>query len=353
MATRKAPSSHSFRAKLAAESVDQSAGVIKSATVARAGVQATGKVVFLDANGAITRDEKLAKKRLPVFTDEKTLATLMSAAAAAGTRVKSREDHNDAIEARAGFTDTFKLTTDGRVVADVHLFKSYRNREIVLETARETPEEMGLSIDFDPEFEIQGDRALMRVAALHAVDVVDEGAITHGGFFLSAGEVDTAPTVEDPNQKKTMPPTIEELMTQVGALAKSMQECQAAVQKMATPPAPAADPKAAEALAAVGEIKVQMGALITTVSNMRRENAALGYRGTPSERAQLAKGTATAEDIEKLNGERKTYLQLVADAQATMKLKAGDAHRHVQKTDAGALAYRLHLDGKGVARQTA
>ncbi len=173
---------HRSRLTLKAERVDTAGGVLHGVTVAVAGVQALGKYVFLNQAGAVTRDPKQAVKKLPIYTDEKTLSTLMSAVSDAGGRLKVREDHDDSIGARAGFADSFALSKNGTVTADIHLFESYRNRPVVIETAEKTPDKIGLSIDFEPTFELAGDKALMRVASIEAVDVVDAGAITPNGL---------------------------------------------------------------------------------------------------------------------------------------------------------------------------
>src|SRR5882724_9044991 len=89
-------------------SVDHAKGSIRGATVAKAGVEAIGKFVYLDVNGQVTRNAGQACKKLPVYTDAKMLDTLMAAAQDAGGRVKVRSDHDDSISARAGFADNFR-----------------------------------------------------------------------------------------------------------------------------------------------------------------------------------------------------------------------------------------------------
>lgn len=363
MSRTTAKAHHTLSNQLASGAVETELGIIRECTVAKSGVPLKGHSVMLDKNGGLTKDEKLCVKKLPIFTDEKTLATLMTAAAAASKRLKVREDHDDSVGARAGFADAFKLTTDGRVVADLHIFDSYRHRGVVLETAAKTPEEIGLSIDFTPIFELAGDHALMRVEKLHAVDIVDEGAITPGGLLLSAG-VDSGAKDKSaaPAATETPPtmaePTNTEIMTALGALTKSVAECQAAIGKMATPPPPPAEVKGDEELKALkasteklatglGEVTTQLKAVVADNAKLKREKALLGFPGTAADRAALA--SASAEDIEKLSGERKSYLQLVADARAKdSKLSAGDAHAFVRKSTEGATAYAVHLSAKGV-----
>jgi hypothetical protein len=327
---------HKLSSQLAAESVDQAHGIIRGATVAKSGVQATGKF-YVSPDGT----------EYPVFTDEATLSSLMVAAKAAGKRVKVRTDHVDEIGARAGYADEFKLTNDGRVTSDIHLFKSFDNREIVLETSQETPEEIGLSIDFTPSFELRDGKAFMRVEELHAVDIVDEGAITHGGLFLSAG-VDTTPKVETEKIPKpetmaadTSPNT--EILTAINNLAKAMSE---GFSKMSAPAAPAADPKVEEALKAANEAKEQLAAQKQEIVQMKREKALLGFRGSSEERAKLA--TAAPEEIEKVASEKKDYLKLVAERVETAKCKRSEAHQWVMKNHRD--EYAAHLAGKGVIR---
>lgn len=359
-----AKSNHDLRQHLRASRVDVPSGIIYGATVAKAGVRATGKTLFLDAAGKITRDEKLAARKLPIFTDEKTLDTLLAAAQDAGPRVKIREDHDDSLGARAGFASAFAKTTDGRVVADLKLFSEYRHRSLVLETAEQTPTEIGLSIDFTPTFEIVGDKAMMRVEELHAVDLVDEGAITPDGLLLSAG-VDTAAKGETPPNQPTekMPPSNEEIMAQLNELAANVGKCMAAMAALQTPPAGDKKPEP-DAMAAVRSEVTQLSTQITSLNDrvgqlvsdnakLKKERALLGFRGTPAERERLAAAGTAAEDIEKMSAEKKNYGQLVAEYRAKHKCSASVAHAAVQKSDEGKAAYTLHLSTLGVTgRQT-
>ncbi len=356
MPTATLEAKHKLSSRLSADAVDTAKGVIRGATVAKSGVQATGKFVWLDADGNITNDFGAMTSQVPVFTDETTLSTLLAAAKAAGKRVKVREDHADFIGSRAGFADNFSQTDDGRVIADIHLLKSYEHREVVMETATETPGEIGLSIDFTPTFEIRDGKAMMRVSELHAVDIVDEGAITPDGLLLSAG-VDTTPKVEP---EKISPPakmatqTPDEIMSAIGKLSDAVGTLTKTVGEMQTkmnaaPAAPAADPKVAETLQAVTELKTQLAATNDKIVQMKREKALLGFRGTSEERAKLA--SAAPEEIEKVTSEKKDYLKLVAERAESAKCKKSEAHVWVMKNHP--TEYAAHLAGKGVIRSAA
>ena len=356
---------HEIRFQLNAGSIDPKAGIIRACTVAQAGVTATGKYVFLDKNGKLTRDPEQSVRKLPVVTDDATLTSLLKAAEEAGGVLKVRSDHSDDLQSRAGTADNFKLIGN-RVVADLHLNDSYRDRDIVLETAQKTPKLIGLSIDFNPTFALEKDRALMRVETLYAVDIVDEGAVTHEGLFLKSGSkrgrVDTNENVET-QQNLMAEPTLKEVLTAVQGLATQVSECQAGLKKMAEGEAPAvvaedkekeAEKKAADELkaslkAGLEEVKTTLAAVKEEQAKLSKEKAALGMRGGNGAGGGDAAAESEAERLaaEKAKGE-KTFLQLVSEAKAdtSLKLTAGGAHSYVMKKHPE--KYAAHLKGKGV-----
>lgn len=368
MPRSKAKAHHQLSVQLAALSVDTAVGIIRECTVAKSGVPLKGHSVMLDKNGGFTKDEKLCVKKIPIFTDARTLETLMAAAAVASARLKVREDHDDSVGARAGFADAFKLTSDGRVIADLHIFDSYRHRGVVLETAAKTPEAIGLSIDFTPVFELNGDHALMRVEKLHAVDIVDEGAITPGGMFLSAG-VDTDGNVEAAKlaEQKTPPTMAEETkkpdapaadplaaLTQlVAALGAKVDGCMATIGKLAMPAPAAAAAAGDEELKAlrlaVETQSTQLKTLAADHVKLKRERALLGLPAS----SRVALGSASAEDIEAAVAKNKSYLDLVKEARETKKLSASEAHANVRATVEGRSAYEMHLASRGVIKNAA
>lgn len=343
--------------------VDMATGILYGCTVAKAGVQAQGKAVFLDKDGKVTFDEELMVRELPVFTDQQTLDTILTCAAKAGPRVKAREDHDDSIGARAGFFEMFKKDGD-RVVADMHIFSAYRNRDVVLETADKTPQEIGLSIDFVPTFELLPDRALMRCLELLAVDIVDEGAITPGGLFLSAGvnsnaNDQLATHAPEPKPPTTMPenknPFTDEQLNAVSSLvAKTVAEC------MAKMTAPAIPSEVTEGLKAIREEQVKLSAeqkatgeriVAITAENLKLKKTAsvLGLRVLPNAADRVTLASGSAEDIERLGNPDalpKTYDQIVAARVESTKCKRSEAHLWAMK--AHAPEYREHLRAKGI-----
>lgn len=347
-----------LRCLLAAGSVDKNAGIIRGATVALAGVPAVGHRVMLDKAGAVTWDPEKMARELPVFTDEKTIDTLMSAVAAGGGKFKSREDHNDAIGARAGFSSNFQRR-DGKVSCDVELFASYKNRDVVLETADKTPTEIGLSIDFIPSFELLGDRALMRVDRLDAVDIVDKGAVTPGGMFLSAG-VDTAPnnkpapaetsqtTMADDPKK----PEVDPVLAAIGKLTDTVTSCMTQMATALSKPAAPAPAAEATALAAINNAVEGMSAQLKSISaenfKLKREARLLGFRGTEEERRRLLAPEVREEDVVKAIQGQKTFLQLSRAKRDEQKISIAAAQKIVLATEEGRMAFRAHMDARGI-----
>lgn len=191
MSLKELPFTVQFTARTA---INPATGIIPGVTVAEIG-EATGHFAFLDRDNLVlgvggfsdAAQFKGAVRRLPLCMDAKSLETVVAAGKAAG-RVKAREDHDDSVGARAGYGSLFRME-DGKAVCDMTVFSAYRNRGVFMETAAETPELIGLSGDFKFTSEIIGDKAMMRVTRIDAVDIVDKGALTHAGLF--AAGVDT------------------------------------------------------------------------------------------------------------------------------------------------------------------
>lgn len=354
---------HDLRVQLRADAIDPNLGILRACTVAKADVPALGKIVMLDRAGQITYDPEQSVRELPVYTDATFLDTLMAAASVETrkkNRLKVREDHRDDVGARAGYVELFRRVKDDqhgdRVVADVHLYAAYKNRAVVLETAAANPEELGLSIDLIPEYVIDGDRALMRVAKLIAVDIVDAGAITPGGLFLSAAEgaaVDSdekeqaAPPANNQPPPK-MPATIEDVL----AALKPMVECMTNLAaKLNAPPAPpAANSATADEMKAVQASVLKLEADLKTsraeTAQLKRERQIMGLelRVPATELERLKSGSA--DDLEAAEKNAKTYTELVEARVKETKCKRSEAHRHVMTANPD--AYRLHLKVKGV-----
>jgi len=70
---------------------------------------------------------------------------------------------------RLGCIDTFSLEGN-KVVGTLRLLRASKLRDAILESAETTPDLLGLSLDFEPVYEVRGDRALLRIVSVGAVD---------------------------------------------------------------------------------------------------------------------------------------------------------------------------------------
>lgn len=350
----KARAEHELAYDFSASTVDSASGVIRGVTVMKSGVQATGKFVLIDKLGKVTKDPEQAVGKLPIFTDAETLNTLLGAAQDAGGRVKSRSDHDGDLSARAGYTANFRMG-EGRVVADIYLNKSYRDRETVLETAQKTPELIGCSIEAPCTYVLEKDKALMRVTELFACDIVDEGAVTPGGLFLSAGvDMQKEEELQKLMAEKTASPTVEECMTAIGGITKQLSELSAAVKAFS---APAADPAVMNAVKDLGEkfAAVQrtqtdfIAEQNTKLANIAKERGALGLS---AEKLVIVEKLADETERQRLAAEelkgKKDYLSLVAENATTLKCSRSTAHSNVQR--ANPAIYEAHLRSKGMVK---
>jgi len=189
MAKPKVPDTLSLSVQfIAGDNIDTATGKLSGVLVAEIGT-ATGHFAFLDRDGKVLGNGgaddagnfPLVAKRVPLAVDQATLQSIVEAGKKAG-RVRTREDHKDTIEARVGFMENFRIEGT-RALGDCNVLDAYKNRALLMETAQKTPELIGMSGDFKFSAEVIGDLAFMRVGRIDAVDLVDEGAVTHSGLF--------------------------------------------------------------------------------------------------------------------------------------------------------------------------
>ncbi len=352
---------HELCFKLSAgDAVDNKKGILRGVTVAKAGVDAEGKFLYLDQNGDALPTPEGAVKKYAITTDGTTLDTLLGAIQDAGGRLKVRSDHDDSIQARAGYADNFRKIED-RVICDIYLNDSYRDRDIVLEVAGDTPELMGLSIDFSPSFQLEDDSALMRVEEIYAVDIVDAGAITPAGLYMQSEAVDKKIVIKT-NLSMAKETTladcmaaISECMATIKGVGQQFNDEMAKFAKMAFPSANKPDDKKGkddgdgdELKSVIESLKLQVKTVTDNMAAMKAERAALGLSASQSVADKSADAAAEAERVrlaaEKAKGEPKTYLELNAQKKKDgMKL----AHeRHEWIIENHPQAYTEYLKGK-------
>lgn len=357
-----------LRVKFSADSIDAPMGIIRGATVAKANVEATGKFVMIDKAGRITFDPEEADHRLQVTTDSTTLDTIMTAAAAMGGRLKVRSDHDDALGSRAGYADNFKRIGD-LIACDLHLFDAYKDRAIVLETAAETPDQIGLSIDCLATYAIKSGQALMRVTKLEGVDIVDGGAITPNGLFMSKAvdkKHNTEPTTISKMAKSDeAPDKIDQCLSAITALTTAHTALAEKFEKLNPPAKPVkADDSDSTMSAALKENALQLAKVSAdfaafkastetassvqaeSIAKLNKERAALGLKADAEGKVQAAAGSA--DDKGEGKGKTKTYIELVAEHAATSKMSKSESHRVIMKSNPA--AYAAHLAAIGAVK---
>lgn len=376
--------------------VNSQSGILTGVSVAEVG-PATGHYAFADAKNNILgvggREDgamfKGAVKRLQLAMDAESLLTVV-AAGKQSLRYKTREDHDDSIAARAGKSQNFRLI-DGKVVCDVSIFDAYANRAVFLETAEKTPELIGLSGDFKFTTEVIGDMAMMRVTRIDAIDIVDQGALTHAGLFKVKPQVDT-PSKENLSIMATSAPVkpdlkaFKQMCAEVAAYrAANAQEGESIDDCMADLiPKPAAgegqtDDEAAKtksmnasekadltkelttALSAVFTAKIDemKGTIKTEVETATKAQAvefgkkmsALGLKfeaGKEPTPADLAAAVKAGEDAAALAAGKEDFLALKAARAKEKNIKPSEAAVEIMREKPA--VYEAHLKKLGVVR---
>lgn len=366
--------------------VNAATGVLTGVTVAEVG-PATGHFAFLDKAGNVVgvggRDDgpeiKGAVRRLQLAMDEKSLETVVAAGKKA-QRFKTREDHDDSIAARAGQSTNFRLE-DGKVVCDVSIFDAYANRAVFLETAEKTPELIGLSGDFKFVAEIVGDQAMMRVTRIDAVDIVDQGALTHAGLFKVRAQVDTPPTENLSIMAKSTPEkpdlkAFKELCAAVAAYRAANAESVAEIDEcmaglMPTPvPGDTVEAKAAASAKAdiVKELTATFSAKLEEVKatikteveaatraqavEFQKRMSALGIKFEAAKEPtaeEIAAAKKLADEAEaKLKAEKQDFLALKAARAKEKNIAPSEAARQIMAEFPD--AYSAHLRAKGIIK---
>lgn len=334
---------YSLRSCLAVGAVDASSNLLTGAVVARANVRAEGHFAYRHKDGSVNLDDDDAIEELPIYTDDKFIETLLAAAPAPGNKLKVRADHDDRLGARLGYAVNFRRDGDA-VITDIKVFTEAKDRSLIMETAANDPKNIGLSIDFLPSFEVREGKAFFRVDKLSAVDIVDRGAITPGGLFLSAREVDSEGKVltENIQPSQTMPENIEpknsEIMAALGKLTEGLTALTARLTKLEEGKKPEQPEQLSEAKLKEIISSTVSAELVKRDTANAKLAAKLGFKPDGS---KLAAGDEGYQETPK------TFDQLKADAMAAnAKLSAVDASRMVMRQNPE--AYKRHLARGGV-----
>lgn len=196
-----------FYAKLESPSlrVDREQGIIRGVSVITGNLTAIGH--DLDVDDTTLRQVELEgreKKKVPVKINHKT-----------------------GVDAVCGHLINFRREQGThKVLADWKLLKSHPSYNVILETAEEQPETVGLSVSFKgPDAPvIIGGRAKARCVQLLSTDYVIHPAANPGGLFQA--KVDSQPkgTMAQDNNTPNPEPTIADVLAAIQGLTKTVQE---------------------------------------------------------------------------------------------------------------------------------
>jgi len=99
-----------------------------------------------------------------------------------GVKVRFGADHDAGADDINGILKSFNKSGD-RVLADLHLLKSDKNYDKLIEMAEKLPNEFGLSASTSADEELIGHDRFVRFNEIFCVDIVSNPAATSGLFF--------------------------------------------------------------------------------------------------------------------------------------------------------------------------
>lgn len=156
--------------------------------------------------------------------DELTLSQVH--AAMNGRNLKTKLNHGRDVRSVIG-TMKNPMNLGGKVVADLHLFKSTPARDYVFELAEEAPDSVGMSIEFEGKDERKPDGSISaRCEKLNAVALVDRPAANEGGMFCEVTLADVA-SVDSPENNITHKDTDPMTPEQIAALSSATETIKA------------------------------------------------------------------------------------------------------------------------------
>ena len=126
-------------------------------------------------------------KEYQLMIDETTVDQVIAAAAHYAAGVKSKADHKTGIGAIFGRLTNLKreTTLDGKVkaIADLHVFKTSKLHDEIVNLLKKIPDAVGFSAYFDGPVQRIGDAFFARCKELFSIDLVGEPSTNPSGVF--------------------------------------------------------------------------------------------------------------------------------------------------------------------------
>jgi len=134
-----------------------------------------------------------------LMIDQSTLDQVMACSSKYSGGLKVKLNHGSGVESICGMLRDFKMA-DGKLIADLHLIKTHKDYDFLLELSREIPDTFGLSISFSGVDEVKSDGLIYaRCAEIYSADIVSEPAANPTGLFeakIDNKESNMEPTTE-------------------------------------------------------------------------------------------------------------------------------------------------------------
>lgn len=119
--------------------------------------------------------------------------------------VKVKLDHGSGVLSTVGYVKNFAIE-DGKVVGDFHIYETASEKPRIIEVAEKNPNHMGMSLEFEGQDEISGDKAFSRCSRVLTVALVSDPAANTSLF--SAIPTQTKPTtpliMDEEKEKETV-----------------------------------------------------------------------------------------------------------------------------------------------------
>lgn len=254
--------------------------IIPGIMIARVGI-AKGHCVIKTQDGfeQFDPDRHPQNLALQVILSQTTLDSILSCAQESATGIKCLMNHSDDIVEVAGVFRDFRIDGDC-IRADLHLLKSSRHKDYLLELAQECPEGFGVSINFyagysEKEHDAPNKTIACLCTKLSSCDLVTEPAATDGLFEVGPNKPQAPNTMPEENQTEESKPLSSEEIAKIAgdaaaaAVSESMSEVSEKLnqfterlEKLETPPAEEEEESAEEAAAAEEEKMAKLAAKV-------------------------------------------------------------------------------------------
>jgi DNA-directed RNA polymerase subunit L len=150
--------------------------------------------------------------------DQKTLEQVYLYCYNSGS-VKVKLDHGSGVLSTVGYVKNFAIE-DGKVVGDFHIYETANEKPRILEVAEKNPNHMGMSLEFEGQDEVSGDKAFSRCSRVLTVALVSDPAANTSLF--SALPTETKTTTPIMAEDKTEPTV--SLEDRINELSKKFED---------------------------------------------------------------------------------------------------------------------------------